>query len=68
MTQLDCAPEFRYVWSISKSHGTKASSYCVPCGGVCEFGPQTPQPPRQVLIERGGPAISGLVGRSMSTR
>jgi len=31
-----------------KEHGSKVSGYCPHCRGACEFGPQTPEPPRRV--------------------
>lgn len=31
-----------------KAHGTKVSDYCLHCGGACEFGPQTPEPPQRI--------------------
>jgi hypothetical protein len=34
-----------------KAHGTKVSGYCPICGGGCEFGPQTPEPPHRTPAE-----------------
>jgi len=34
-----------------KAHGTKISGYCHHCGGVCEFGPQAPEPPQRIPDE-----------------
>lgn len=30
-----------------EAHGTKVSGYCPQCRGACEFGPDTPPPPRR---------------------
>ena len=34
-----------------KAHGTKVSGYCAHCGGACELGPTTPEPPRRIASE-----------------
>lgn len=39
-----------------KAHGTKVSDYCPICGGGCEFGPQTPVPPKRIPSEQMGAA------------
>ena|SRR5690349_11261304 len=34
-----------------KAHGTRVSGYCRICGGACELGPTTPEPPRRIHAE-----------------
>lgn len=34
-----------------KAHGTKVTGYCHICGGACELGPQTPEPPLRIRSE-----------------
>ena len=34
-----------------KAHGTKVYGPCPVCGGVCEFDPRTPDPPRRIRSE-----------------
>jgi hypothetical protein len=34
--------------SWAQAHGTVVSDFCPLCGGACEFGPETPLPPRRL--------------------
>jgi hypothetical protein len=43
-----------------KAHGTKISGYCPHCGGACEFGPQTPEPPQRIATEDLAAARDGV--------
>lgn len=41
-----------------KAHGTRVSGYCPHCEGLCELGPQSPDPPTRVPSEQMGAARS----------
>jgi hypothetical protein len=43
-----------------KAHGTEISGYCPHCGGACEFGPQTPEPPQRIPTEDLAAARDGV--------
>jgi hypothetical protein len=34
-----------------EAHATRVSGYCAQCGGACELGPKTPEPPRRIPTE-----------------
>jgi hypothetical protein len=43
-----------------RAHDTKVDGYCPLCGGACEFGPQTPEPPLRIPAEELGEARAAV--------
>jgi hypothetical protein len=61
--RFGCLRDAQMAWV--KVHSTKVSGYCSICGGGCELGAQTPEPPKRIPSQRMEEARNQLRGSAL---